>query len=104
MNSLGFNLIIALLISGCAYIRSPLVSASVPLPARPALVECPVKPLMEGKIGQSDGHGDVVILKKEIAILLQTYIREIELCLAINLVILDGHIEKLENRLKAVQP
>ena len=96
-----FLIALTLFASSCAF-RSVLATVPVPLPASPVLIDCPVKPLIEGKIGQFDGHGDAVILTKENAIKLQTYLQELELCMVLNLVILEGHIDKLENRLKAI--
>ena len=74
----------------------------VPLPSRPALSECPQKPAIDAKVVDVEGKGKYVMLSMADALKLRDYIYEFLVCAASNMVELMGHIEKLENRLKAL--
>ena len=67
------------------------------LPQRVALEECPVKPDVTGvKIG------DKVQITLSDAMLLAAWIAEYPVCMESNVARLQGNIEKLENRINAV--
>ena len=72
----------------------------VEIPARPELADCPVKPPL---VGQVSPDGKYVALDIQTALALKKYMAELETCSSSNVVILNGHIEKLENRLKALK-
>jgi hypothetical protein len=73
---------------GCAVA----VGVKVDLPPRPAI--CDLQgPALNGRV-----QGDSVVLDKATALRLRDYIVELKVCVVER----DGHIEKLENRLKAV--
>lgn len=75
------------------------VAVPVPLPARPVLQACPEDPGVQGTV---TNRGTVEV-KVDDAIRLKRYISELEFCNKANVIILNGHIEKLENRLRAIQ-
>lgn len=89
-------LTIAVSVSSCTLAVAP-VQVPVPLPARPELRVCPENPHVEGEV--RDGK---VILTFEDAVRQRRYTEDLEHCMLINKTILEGHIEKLENRLRAV--
>lgn len=70
----------------------------IPIPARPALEACPEDPGVQGVV--KDGHVHIDVQE---AIKLRVYIEGLRNCSRINVIILHGHIEKLENRLRAIQ-
>ncbi len=81
---------------------SPLVMATgtVDIPARPILMECPTKTQLSGVIGP---NGDTVVFDLTEANAFREWINAFIPCLEANIARLDGHIEKLENRLKAME-
>lgn len=84
--SLGFN--------SCVL---PQQSVVIYLPEQPILKECPTLVVVEGDVVQ-----DTIILTLDNAQKLRTWIHSYMACVESNRVILNGHIEKLENRLKAI--
>ena len=70
---------------------------AVELPPRPALEACPAKPQVSGLV-----VGGKVELEMQDALALHEWMQEYPICMQSNAVRLEGHIEKLENRLKAV--
>ena len=69
----------------------------VDIPTRPVLVACPAKPVIEGDIINGK-----VVMSMEDAKALSDWTRQIVQCQQDHEIILNGHIEKLENRLKAL--
>lgn len=67
------------------------------LPVRPALETCPDDPHVTGRMVGGD-----VILSQADAEKLRAYLQGLRVCAAANVIILEGHIEKLENRLRAL--
>jgi len=67
------------------------------IPARPAVEVCAPKPLMEADLVEGK-----VVLSLEVATRLRDWIEAYQICTKSNEAKLSGHIEKLENRLKAV--
>lgn len=70
----------------------------LPLPPRPALSACPEDPGVQGKVTD---RGTVELTLPE-ALKLRRYIDALHICRAEHEIVLDGHIEKLENRLRAL--
>src|SRR3990167_6728972 len=101
--ALIISLAIASSSEGCARFGW-LLGRSVPvdIPDRPKLAQCPAKPETEGVIEKVNGNL-MVVMPLEAAKKLQTWTRLYPICAATNLIILEGHIEKLENRLKALR-
>lgn len=81
--------------SSCALLQPPMMVVLV-IPDRPILHVCPEFVVVEGDI-----VGDRISLTLVDAQKLRTWIHSYLACAKTNTVILDGHIEKLENRLKA---
>lgn len=67
------------------------------IPQRPQLTACPEEPLIEG-----DVFGEKVTLSLKDAIKLKDWIATMRKCTAEHEVVLKGHLEKLENRLRAL--
>jgi hypothetical protein len=61
------------------------------------MLQCEPKPFIEGEVVD-----DKVILSYESADNLRKWIEGMLICKDSNIVILEGYIEKLENRLKAI--
>jgi hypothetical protein len=100
LSSLKSSLVLAILLSlsssGCALwpvATKPIVA----VPAAPALTECPALPDVEG-----DVKDNTVVLPLNKAVELQQWIHQYIACTQANSVLLQGYIEKLQNRLKAV--
>jgi len=74
----------------------------VPLPPRPDLAECPRVPKIQGHVVDVEGKGNHLMMSLADAIALRDWIYEALACDASNMVELMGHIEKLENRIKAI--
>jgi len=70
---------------------------AVDIPPRPVLAVCPPKPVVKGSIKNGE-----VVLPMESAIKLRDWIVAYTVCAESNQARALGHIEKLENRLKAV--
>lgn len=87
-------LAISLSFNGCSLFVS---KVKVDVPSRPAYAECPAKPDIRGKI-----DAGTVVMQLEDAVKLRDWIAAYQICAESNRVIADGHIEKLENRLKAI--
>ena len=68
------------------------------IPARPVLQVCPEVPTIEGTV-----TGNVLTLTLPDAERLRDYIHSYRLCSETNSVLLKAHLDKLENRLKALQ-
>jgi hypothetical protein len=75
---------------------------NVPIPPRPALIVCPERPHPIGKVMELEGMGKVVVLKVNDAYSLLMWVNENDACQQENVEIFNGHIEKLEARLKAI--
>jgi len=69
----------------------------VSIPPAPQVLACPEEPVIEG-----DLRGDEVVLKLTDAQALRTWIDKFKVCTGTNQAILQGYVEKLVNRLKAV--
>jgi len=67
------------------------------LPERPAIEVCPTKVIVEGKIVD-----ETIVLALSDAQRLRDWINAYIVCSESNQAKYNGHIEKLENRLKAV--
>lgn len=89
-------LLLTLFVSSCALFVKP-VQVKMEIPPRPALAVCSENPHVEGKV--ADG---TVVLSIEDAVKLRDWAQAYEICMKANAAILGGHIEKLENRLKAI--
>jgi hypothetical protein len=91
------SLILAALIfssSGCV---TAVVHPKVDVPERPALSLPAERPSISGSVIEQSGQ-IVVVLPFDAAIQLRDYILKLEE----SIIILQGHLEKLENRLKAL--
>ena len=75
------------------------VPVAVEIPARPALEACPEKPDLTGKVTD---HNTVEVTF-DTALRIREYISALQACQRANEVKLSGHIEKLENRLRALR-
>ena len=82
-------------VSSCSAVAIPKVQ--IVIPDRPLLLECPEKPFVEGEV-----IADTVVLPFDQAEALKKWIDGTSICKDSNILMLKGHIEKLENRLKAV--
>ena len=87
------GVILGLIFSGCA-LRTP-IHVESPFPQRPVVRVCETEPKVEGV-----KDGDKVILPLADAIRLRDWIDELQICHETNELLLQAHIEKLENRLK----
>lgn len=67
------------------------------MPSRPDYEQCPEKPDVQGKI-----NGSTVLMALPDAVRLRDWIAAYQVCAESNRARADGHIEKLENRLKAI--
>jgi hypothetical protein len=81
--------------SSCSFILPKKIF--VQIPERPQLEECERKPSVQGSI--VDGN---VVLKREDADRLRDWIASYQTCTQSNEVRLEAHVQKLENRLKAL--
>jgi len=88
-------ILLAALISSCALVTPDRVA--VMLPARPTLAVCPEKPAVGGEV--RDGK---VVMELPDAVKLRDWINAYQICAESNEAALNGHVEKLENRLKAL--
>lgn len=84
-----------LLSSSCSLIFPQKIN--VILPPRPSFEACPAKPDVEGKIVNGK-----VEMELSAAMTLRSWISDYQVCEESNHAKALGHIEKLENRLKAV--
>jgi hypothetical protein len=66
------------------------------LPERPALESCPEDPGVQGVVTEKR----TIEMPVQDAIRLKQYINGLLVCEKVNRIILQGHIEKLENRLR----
>lgn len=94
LNTLSSLILTASFVSSCYLVQPPV---RVELPSRPAMVECPTRPFVEGDV--KDGN---VIIPLQQALALRQWINDTEICHETNEATLRGHLEKLENRLKAL--
>jgi hypothetical protein len=81
---------------GCA-VRQIHIDPDTALPVRPSLEPCPTDPGIHGR--RESGQ---VVLSLQDAQTLRKYIQALRICAFGNKAILEGHIEKLENRLRAL--
>jgi hypothetical protein len=81
--------------SGCVGVAPLLLD--IRLPERPALQTCISEAGVEGRIVNNE-----VVLSLDDARRLKDHISALAACGAINAILLEGHIEKLENRLRAL--
>jgi len=88
-------------LSGCAAVAAA-PTVRIDVPARPVLPACPEPPRPAGTITRSESGGLGVLLTIGDADSLRTFLREAPACWTIRELLLDGHITKLENRLRAV--
>ena len=96
---LPLGIAIVFLSGGCA-LRNPLVTIPIEIPARPTLQVCPELPDIKGRIVDLEDT-KTLLLTLEDAFRLRDFIHTYMTCAESNEVELLGHIEKLENRLKA---
>jgi len=94
-------MVLSLSLAGCS-ILSPYVSVPVGIPPRPALLACPEFPDVRGKVVDVEGQGKHVMLTLEDARRLSAWMRAYLVCSQENQAELLGHLEKLENRIKAL--
>lgn len=88
-------MLLAVLLSSCSLISPQKIV--ITLPERPELAACPEKPVVTGDVV----NGEVKILLAD-AVKLSTWMRDYQICAERNAAKLSGHIEKLENRIKAL--
>ncbi len=87
---------------GCApTLAAPPSAVRIEIPTRPALPACPPQPHPAATVADVQG-ALVVQLSLEAAKTLQTWGRQAPACWAGRETLLNSHIEKLENRLRAV--
>lgn len=86
-----------LLLSSCSWVFAK--PQTIELPASPSIVQCPAKPIVQGVVS-SDGKS--VTLPIESAKALIAWIRDYTVCSQKNEVEYKAYIEKLINRIKAV--
>jgi hypothetical protein len=80
----------------CSLLNAP-PQVVISIPQRPVLGDCPAKPVIEGNIINGK-----VVLEMTDAQQLSDWTRQIVKCQRDHEIILNGHIDKLENRLKAL--
>lgn len=93
-------LALPLLLAACAHVAPP-AAVFVDVPALGALPDCPPAPHPKAK---KDEKAGVVILTVAQADAIRDYLARAPGCWAAREAILRGHIEKLENRIRAVSP
>lgn len=95
--------LLSALLFSCATTQDiPVVAkVRVEIPARPELPACPEVPHPVGRVVQTDA-GMGVLLPLNNAQAIAAYLRDAPACQQIRELELLGHVEKLENRLKAV--
>lgn len=95
-NRIVQSLLLATFLSfnGCALFTSKI---KVEIPPRPDYEECEDKPDIRGKV-----QDNTVILALPDAVRLREWVNGYIVCTESNAARADGHIEKLENRLKAI--
>lgn len=79
---------------GCAPIASLPVEFTIP--SRPVLETCPADPGVQGVVTEKR----TVEMSVQDAIKLKLYIQGLLVCEKVNRILTDGHIDKLENRLR----
>ena len=89
-------------VGGCAVLNLAPPKVPIDIPPRPELVVCPERPQLQGRIIELEDGSWGVLLTPETAMALRVYLNGYRLCAETNTVMLEGHIEKLENRLEAV--
>jgi len=75
---------------------------AVQIPVAPATADCSKRPAVSGTVRTIDGKR-YVLVPIEDADVLRKWITDEIVCAKSNEILLRAHIEKLENRLKAVQ-
>ena len=92
-------MILATLLSGVSSGCSLVWPAKIPvdIPARPQLAACPRKPDIEANVVNGQ-----VVLSLEQAQAMSAWARDYQVCAESNQAVLEGHVSKLENRLKAL--
>jgi len=90
-------------LAGCSALS---VNPGMPtgIPPRPALAQCPAYPDVRGKVVDVEGVGKHVMLTLEDAKRLSAWIHAYLVCSQENQAELLGHLEKLENRIRALSP
>lgn len=88
-------MLLAPFVSSCSLVFPAKVAVFIPM--RPELEQCMEKPEVSGTMV----NGKVQITVDD-AVSLRLYMHEYARCQEENIAALNGHIEKLENRLKAV--
>lgn len=92
-------------LTACTSLSAVPVVPMVDLPSRPLLAACPEPPAPSGvivKFSDVPGDGLAVILPMKDAEAIRVYLTEAPRCWAEREILLDAHLQKLENRLKAV--
>lgn len=95
-----FTFALFLLLGACSYVR-PATPVAVDIPLRPQLPECQTKAEVQGTVVQGEG-GLMVAIPLDQAKALSAWVAAFAACSAVRETVLTGHIEKLENRLKAL--
>ena len=98
---LGFCVVLLLGLQGCSLI-APFVVPKIDIPPAPTLQVCPERPELQGKIVELEDGSQGVLLTMETARALSAYLSLYRFCAETNVLELEGYIEKLVNRLKAV--
>jgi hypothetical protein len=86
-------------VSSCAWI--PSTAVTIALPPEPQIVECPAPPNVEAHIVESNGVKSVIMPYTK-AEEIRNWMHDYPKCMQSNEVLLKAHIQKLENRIKAV--
>ena len=98
---LGYLVVLWLGLSACAIIN-PFIVPTIDVPLRPTLAICPDYPHIGGKVVDGEDGGKYVVLTLEDALRLRNWAHAYLVCSQENQVELEGYIEKLVNRIKAV--
>lgn len=80
------------------YVAPPSIPVNVVLPPRPVLEKCPEDPGVQGVVTEKR----TVEIPVNDAIKLKAYIAGLIFCEKANVILLNSHIEKLENRIRAL--
>ena len=94
----------ALILGACARVTPAMAPVHVEIPARPLLPACPAIPHPKGVVVLDERGEQAVRIGMEDAALLKQYLAVAPVCWEAREIILGGHLEKLENRIRALAP
>lgn len=95
---------VALLFAACAPAVAPVAPVRVEIPSRPVLADCPAPPSPTGTVVRLDDGALGVVIPIDDAKRLAAWMRSAPGCWTSREIQLEGYVEKIENRLRAVAP